>query len=126
MLRGNGVDPFERVQVALAGVWVTRLGLGGAATAGHEIPGASRRTTSYQEGVSATRNAYDAGCRYFDTAPFYGIGRGEVRYGAALCGLRRASLVISTKVGRVLEPDRARGPALIGLTGCRACCPGST
>lgn len=44
-----------------------------------------------------------AGVRYFDTAPFYGFGLSERRVGDGLRGER--SCVISTKVGRLLEPD---------------------
>jgi D-threo-aldose 1-dehydrogenase len=48
--------------------------------------------------------AYGAGVRYFDTAPFYGHGMGEVRLGAALASFPRDRYVVSTKVGRVLVP----------------------
>lgn len=49
--------------------------------------------------------AWDAGIRYFDTAPHYGVGVSERRLGAALAGRNRDSYVISTKVGRLLVPD---------------------
>ncbi|EYD76406.1 hypothetical protein Rumeso_02018 [Rubellimicrobium mesophilum DSM 19309] len=48
-------------------------------------------------------SAWDAGIRYFDTAPFYGLGRAEARLGRFLSG-RREPVLVSTKVGRVLEP----------------------
>ncbi len=48
--------------------------------------------------------AWAAGVRYFDTAPFYGLGLAEQRVGRALKARRRADFVLSTKVGRVLEP----------------------
>jgi D-threo-aldose 1-dehydrogenase len=48
--------------------------------------------------------AWEAGIRYFDTAPHYGLGLSERRLGAALAGRPRAEYVISTKVGRRLEP----------------------
>jgi D-threo-aldose 1-dehydrogenase len=48
--------------------------------------------------------AWDGGIRYFDTAPHYGLGLSERRLGAALAGRDRAEFVISTKVGRRLEP----------------------
>jgi D-threo-aldose 1-dehydrogenase len=47
--------------------------------------------------------AWDAGLRYFDTAPHYGLGLSERRLGAALAGRDRAQAVVSTKVGRVLD-----------------------
>src|SRR6059058_1932851 len=51
--------------------------------------------------------AWDAGVRYFDTAPHYGLGLSERRVGAALAGRPRDEYVLSTKVGRLLEPVAA-------------------
>jgi D-threo-aldose 1-dehydrogenase len=48
--------------------------------------------------------AWDAGMRYFDTAPFYGFGLSERRVGDALRERPRAEYLLSTKVGRILEP----------------------
>jgi D-threo-aldose 1-dehydrogenase len=48
--------------------------------------------------------AWDAGMRYFDTAPFYGFGLSEQRIGRLLKKVDRADYVISTKVGRLFEP----------------------
>ncbi|WP_312885793.1 aldo/keto reductase [Streptomyces physcomitrii] len=57
--------------------------------------------------------AWEAGIRYFDTAPHYGLGLSERRLGAALRGLPRAAFTLSTKVGRLLEPrPRAGGDDL--------------
>ena len=47
--------------------------------------------------------AYAGGIRYFDTAPHYGQGLSERRFGAALRGCPRRDYQISTKVGRILE-----------------------
>lgn len=47
--------------------------------------------------------AWDAGIRYFDTAPQYGLGRSEMRVGDALARFDRDKLTLSTKVGRILE-----------------------
>ena len=49
--------------------------------------------------------AWDAGVRYFDTAPHYGLGLSERRLGLALRKLPRDAYAISTKVGRLLVPD---------------------
>jgi D-threo-aldose 1-dehydrogenase len=54
--------------------------------------------------------AWDAGIRHFDTAPHYGLGLAERRLGRALAGVPRTAYVLSTKVGRVLEPNPAREP----------------
>lgn len=49
--------------------------------------------------------AWDAGIRYFDTAPHYGFGLSEKRLGAALAELDPGhSAIVSTKVGRRLDP----------------------
>lgn len=48
--------------------------------------------------------AWELGIRYFDTAPYYGSGLAEERLGAALRGKPRDEYVVSTKVGRLLEP----------------------
>ena len=45
-----------------------------------------------------------AGLRYFDTAPFYGLGLAEHRLGACLRRVDRREIVLSTKVGRLLQP----------------------
>lgn len=47
--------------------------------------------------------AWDAGIRYFDTAPQYGLGRSEMRLAPALARFDPDALMLSTKVGRVLE-----------------------
>jgi D-threo-aldose 1-dehydrogenase len=51
--------------------------------------------------------AWDAGVRYFDTAPHYGLGLSERRLGEALRGRPRDAYTISTKVGRMLVPSPA-------------------
>ena len=45
------------------------------------------------------------GVRYFDTAPHYGLGLSEKRVGAGLAHYNRDEFVVSTKVGRILEPS---------------------
>lgn len=52
--------------------------------------------------------AWDAGVRFFDTAPWYGHGLSEHRLGALLRQHPRAEALVSTKVGRVYRPA-ARG-----------------
>src|SRR5699024_2052727 len=49
--------------------------------------------------------AWDAGVRYFDTAPHYGLGLSERRLGAFLATKPRDELVLSTKAGRLLVPN---------------------
>lgn len=47
--------------------------------------------------------AWDVGCRFFDTAPLYGLGLAETRMNSFLRGKDRDGYVLSTKVGRLLE-----------------------
>ncbi|NMO18939.1 aldo/keto reductase [Pyxidicoccus fallax] len=49
--------------------------------------------------------AWDSGVRYFDTAPHYGSGVSEHRFGQFLRRYPREQFVLSTKVGRVLRAD---------------------
>ncbi|MCP2072656.1 UNVERIFIED_ORG: D-threo-aldose 1-dehydrogenase [Pseudomonas lini] len=51
--------------------------------------------------------SWDAGLRFYDTAPSYGHGLSEARLGQGLRWKKRADFVLSTKVGRLLTP-RAR------------------
>ena len=48
--------------------------------------------------------AWELGVRYFDTAPHYGLGLSERRLGSALASRPREAYVLSSKVGRLLEP----------------------
>ena len=54
---------------------------------------------------AALNAAWDAGIRYFDTAPHYGLGLSERRLGAFLATKPRGEYTISTKVGRLLRPN---------------------
>lgn len=54
--------------------------------------------------------AWDAGIRYFDTAPLYGFGLSERRLGAVLADKPRGDFVISTKVGRLIRPGAQPDP----------------
>src|SRR2546423_14732399 len=69
------VDPTRRVAVGRTAVTVTRLGLGTAEIGGLYKPG------SDDAAASLVRHAWDAGARYFDTAPPYGYGNAERRPG---------------------------------------------
>lgn len=62
------------------------------------------REASESNVTNTLQAAWDAGIRYFDTAPHYGRGLSETRLGAFLSDKPRSDFVISTKVGRVLSP----------------------
>ena len=59
------------------------------------------------QALATLEAAWDAGVRYYDTAPHYGLGLSEQRLGAALAHRPRAEFTVSTKVGRLLEPHPA-------------------
>lgn len=61
--------------------------------------------------------AWLGGVRYFDTAPHYGLGLSERRLGDFLRGRPREDYVISTKVGRLLEPNPAYRPGALDSEG---------
>ena len=58
------------------------------------------------ESGAMINRAWDAGMRYFDTAPYYGHGLSELRLGHYLRWRPRDQFVISSKVGRVLKGAR--------------------
>jgi len=62
----------------------------------------SGRAVSDADAAGALEAAWDAGVRYFDTAPHYGVGLGERRLGDFLRTKPRDEFVLSTKVGRLL------------------------
>lgn len=47
--------------------------------------------------------AWDAGVRYYDTAPLYGLGLSETRLNRFLRGKPRDEYVLSTKIGRLFK-----------------------
>ncbi|MDX2550353.1 aldo/keto reductase [Streptomyces stelliscabiei] len=85
-------------------VELTELGFGAS------VIGNLYRVTPVEDANAAIETAWDAGIRYFDTAPHYGLGLSERRLGAALREYPRAEYVVSSKVGRLLVPnERPRG-----------------
>ena len=88
---------MKTVSLGQTGVTVTRLGLGLAPIGG-------LYTAVGDDMAHATiEAAWDAGVRFFDTAPLYGHGLSERRAGAVLSSKPRSSFTMSTKVGRRLR-----------------------
>jgi D-threo-aldose 1-dehydrogenase len=83
---------------------LTEIGFGGAQI------GNLYREVDDDTARRAVDTAWDAGVRYFDTAPHYGLGLSERRLGSALQARPRDEFVLSTKVGRLLvdSPETAR------------------
>lgn len=81
------------------GVRVTELSFGAAGI------GNLYRPIDDEAAHAAVDSAWDAGIRTFDTAPHYGLGLSERRLGAALRERPRDTYTLSTKAGRLLEPN---------------------
>src|SRR3978361_1547631 len=89
------------------------LGFGGAPL------GNMFERVSDTDATATLEAAWDAGIRYFDTAPEYGPGISEHRFGHILRNKPRDAFVLSTKVGRLLRADATmggqHGPFVAGL-----------
>jgi D-threo-aldose 1-dehydrogenase len=93
-------SPPSRALTTQAGRTLSFSALGfGAAPIGN-----MNRVLGEAEAEATVRQAWSLGLRYFDTAPLYGHGLSEQRVGAALRGKARGSYLLSTKVGRLLQP----------------------
>ena len=98
------MKPEERQTIGRYGLEVTRMGFGGAPFGNLFTP------VNESDVIDCLSAAYDAGIRYFDTAPLYGYGLSENRYGANLSRYNRDEFVISTKVGYSLVPRSEDDP----------------
>ncbi|MFJ2770342.1 aldo/keto reductase [Streptomyces sp. NPDC087300] len=101
------MSALARRTLGSGGVEVTELSFGAAGIGNLYSP------ITDEQAATAVDHAWNAGIRYFDTAPHYGLGLSERRIGEALSGRDRSSYTLSTKVGRVLEPlDETSGDDL--------------
>ncbi len=90
-------------RVGTTDVYVTGLGLGTAQL------GDLFQPFSVEVAREVVEAAWAGGIRYFDTAPYYGLGLAEGRLGRALEGFERSEFVLSSKVGRVLTDTEDAG-----------------
>lgn len=90
----SDTDNLRRISFA------SRLGFGASGI------GTLYRDVSESAAREVLATAYEAGLRYFDTAPLYGHGLSELRLGQYLRTLPRDSITVSTKVGRYMVPPR--------------------
>jgi D-threo-aldose 1-dehydrogenase len=101
-------EVIARRRVGSTDVEVTELGFGGASLGELFI------AVPEQDALATIDAAWDAGIRYFDTAPWYGRGLSELRTGSGLRDHPRDEFALSTKVGRWLRPadgdEFERGP----------------
>ncbi|ESZ72503.1 L-fucose dehydrogenase [Mesorhizobium sp. L103C105A0] len=89
---------MDKRRIGTTALEVTEISFGGAAIGG------LYRACPREAAMETLQTAWDAGLRYFDTAPFYGFGLSERRTGDFLRYKPRDSYVLSTKVGRLFRP----------------------
>jgi D-threo-aldose 1-dehydrogenase len=94
---------METRTLGTSSVQVSRLGFGGGPL------GNLFQEVDEESAARALEQAWDDGIRYFDTAPHYGIGHSERRFGEFLRQQPRDAFTLSTKVGRLLVPQDAGG-----------------
>lgn len=95
---GTALDAHAARPVGTTALALPALGLGCAAL------GNLYAAVTDEEAHAALQAAWDGGIRYFDTAPYYGHGRSETRLGAFLGEGQAGDALVSTKVGRTLDP----------------------
>ena len=94
-------NSITSAQVGNTQLQVTRLGMGTAPIGNLYSP------LDDAEAIETVQRSFENGIRFFDTAPLYGTGEAERRLGSALRGIPRDEVVIQTKVGRIVRPDRS-------------------
>lgn len=94
----------DKRKLPRSGVELSAMGLGCAQLGG------LYQAMSDAEAQAIVDAAWEAGIRYFDTAPYYGYTLSERRLGDALRERDRDSFVISTKAGRLMKLDAGVQP----------------
>lgn len=75
----------------------SRFGMGG-------VPLGNEFSVVTDEDANRTLEAaWSAGVRYYDVAPWYGLGLAERRFGYFLHNKKRSEYIISSKVGKLLK-----------------------
>ena len=94
------MSPSQKNKLGRVDLYVTAMSFGGVAI------GNLFRAVCELESDAMIQRAWDAGIRYYDTAPMYGHGLSELRIGHSLRRKNRDDFVLSSKVGRILKPKR--------------------
>jgi D-threo-aldose 1-dehydrogenase len=95
---------FDRI--GNGGITFTELGFGTAPL------GNLYRAVPDEDANATLEAAWTSGCRYYDTAPLYGLGLAETRLNPFLRGRKRDDYVLSSKVGRLMRvapPEQRTG-----------------
>jgi D-threo-aldose 1-dehydrogenase len=77
-----------------------RFGMGGVPL-GNEFA-----VVTDKDAYATIEAAWNAGVRYYDMAPWYGLGLAERRYGNFLHNKNRSDFVLSSKVGKLLKASK--------------------
>jgi D-threo-aldose 1-dehydrogenase len=77
-----------------------RFGIGGVPL-GNEFA-----VVTDKDAYATIEAAWNAGVRYYDMAPWYGLGLAERRYGNFLHNKNRSEFVLSSKVGKLLKASK--------------------
>jgi D-threo-aldose 1-dehydrogenase len=106
------MDPFLRRRIGNTAFAVTQLGMGGASL------GDARESIPETQAEATLECGHAGGIGYFDTSPWYGNTKSELRFGRVLRTKPRDSFVLSTKVGRIhvrpANPDTYTHPRWAG------------
>ena len=94
------MDPQAKRRLGKSGVELPLFGFGGAPLGDLFVK------VSEEDAEATLAGAWDNGIRYYDTAPWYGRGQSEHRFGRFLYRKPRGEFVLSTKVGRVLKAPK--------------------
>ena len=90
---------FLSIAAAGSALALIKFGLGGVPF-GNEF-----EVVSDEDAYKTLEAAWNAGVRYYDVAPWYGLGLAERRYGNFLHNKSRDGYVLSSKVGKLLKPS---------------------
>jgi D-threo-aldose 1-dehydrogenase len=94
------MNPGQKAKFGRVDLEVTAFGFGTAPL------GNIFREIDEETSDAMFQSAWNAGVRYYDTAPMYGHGLAELRTGHSLRWKNRDDFVLSSKVGRILRPAR--------------------
>lgn len=96
------MNPTEKRKLGRTDVELTQFGFGAASI------GEVSQLVSEADSLATLQAAWKQGVRYFDTAPYYGMGLSEHRLGYFLYQKPRQDFMVSTKVGRILKPSKTK------------------
>lgn len=98
------MDTTRMRSVGKSRLSVTPLGFGGGTIGSPQV--------GNEASLATVAAAWETGVRFYDTAPWYGVGRSERRLGLALASLGpKSEFRVNTKIGKTLVPEPVRDEA---------------